>query len=298
MYTKKQEALLNRFADLNDNLFHLNITSTDSFTGEIGEYIVCNHFNLKKSNRVTKDIDGVCDLGDFYQIKAKVTSTNNFYCNFTKLNSIRFHFLVVVYLDKQYNPIKILKIPSSYIKNGKISITSSFLKNQNVEVIEKIKIPIKEKIAINEFAKVYEELEENGIIRSRKIVGDIGEFYGCRRLGLELITNKNEKGFDAINKDGLTFEIKTRRVYKSDRRISETRRLNNLVGKSADYLIVVTVDRAFKCSGMWIIPMRNLTNPKSANLKVVNNTIGTKNLVPSQIKWLKTGEIFKSFDKV
>ena len=297
MYNKEQEILLNKFAELNDKLFNLGITSTDSFTGEIGEYIVCKHFNLDKTARVTKAVDGICKLGNKYQVKAKVVSKNNSSYNITKLDTTAFHYLAIVYFDRQYNPIKILRIPSSKIKEGQIRITSAIL-NSDIETIEKaeIKIPATEKNAINEFAKVYEELEQNGIIRSRRIVGDIGEFYACKHLDLQQSENRNEKGIDARNKDGLTFEIKTRRVYTSDRRISETRRLNNLVGKSADYLIVVTIDKSFKCSGMWIIPMINILNPKSANLKIVNTTIGTKNLIPSKINWLSSGEKFISFE--
>ena len=299
MYNKEQEILLNKFAQLNDKLFNLGITSTDSFTGEIGEYVVCKHFNLDKTARVTRAVDGICKLGNKYQVKAKVLSKNNFSYNITKLDTTAFNYLAIVYFDRQYNPIKILRIPSSKIKEGQIRIPSAIL-NSDFETIAKaeIKIPVTEKNAINEFAKVYEELEQNGIIRSRRIVGDIGEFYACKHLDLQQSENRNEKGIDARNKDGLTFEIKTRRVYTSDRRISETRRLNNLVGKTADYLIVVTLDKSFKCSGMWIIPMKNILNPKSANLKIVNTTIGTKNLIPSRINWLSTGEKFISFENI
>lgn len=297
MFNKQQEELLDHFANCSDKLFDLGITTTDSFTGEIGEYVVCRHFNLKKSSRVTRAIDGVCDLGNKYQVKAKIVSSNNFNYSFTKLDTTAFEFLAVVYFDRNYNPIKILRIPSSKIINGQLSITSSFI-NSGIEVIDQAEIKIlpKERKAISEFAKAYNDLEENKIIRSRRIVGDIGEFYACRHLGLQLSESLNEKGIDARHSSGLTFEIKTRRVYESGRRISETRRLNNLVGKSADYLIVVAIDRSFKCSGMWLIPLQNLTNPKSANLKVVNNTLGTKNLIPSQISWLQTGEKFTSFD--
>jgi len=297
MFTKQQEKLLDNFADLNDKLFELGITSTDSFTGEIGEYVACRHFKLKKSERVTRAIDGVCALGNKYQIKSKIISDNKFNYKITKLDSKAFEFLAVVYFDRNYNPLKILRIPSSKIKNGELAITSSFI-NSGIEVIEKAEIKIlpKAKTALSDFAKAYNDLEENKIIRSRRIVGDIGEFYACRHLGLQLSENVNEKGIDARHPSGLTFEIKTRRVYESGRRTSETRRLNNLVGKSADYLIVVTLDRTFKCSGMWLVPMQNLTNPKSANLKVVNNTLGTKNLIPSKINWLQTGEKFSSFD--
>lgn len=151
-------------------------------------------------------------------------------------------------------------------------------------------------VAIRNFAQSYLNLQKEGIIRSRKVVGDIGEYYACKRLNLKLSSNKNEKGLDAIGQGGLTFEIKTRRVYDSERRTSETRRINNLIGKNADYLIVVTLNHAFECSGMWIMPMKNIINPKSANLKIVNTTKGVKNLVPSQISWLNTGEKFVSFN--
>lgn len=297
MFTEKQEFLLEKFADLSDKLFDLGIITTDSFTGEIGEYIACKQFNLKKTNRVTRAVDGICELGLNYQVKSKIVSNNNFNYNITKLDTSAFDFLIVVYFDRQYNPLKILKIPSKKISGNKISITSTLIK-LGIETIDKreIEIPPNEIKVINSFAKTYNELETNGIIRSRRIVGDIGEFYACRRLNLIISENLNEIGIDAKDKNGITYEIKTRRVYESGRRVSETRRLNNLVGKSADYLIVVTLDRKFQCSGMWIIPMQNIINPKSANLKIVNTTEGTKNLIPSKISWLETGEEFSSVD--
>ena len=186
--------------------------------------------------------------------------------------------------------------PQIKIKDGKILVTTSFL-NSGIEVIDKskIKIPANEKNAISQFAKAYVDHKENGIIRSSRIAGDIGEFYACRHLDLKISSNKTEKGNDARHKNGLPFEIKTRRVYASGRCLSEARRLNNLDGKSADYLIVVAIDRAFKFPGMWLISRKNITNPKSTHLGVVNNTTGSLNLIPGTISWLKTGDKFTSF---
>ena len=59
MFTEDQNLLLQKFTDYSDKLFELGIISTDSFTGEIGEYIACKHFKLEKTYRVTKSIDGV-----------------------------------------------------------------------------------------------------------------------------------------------------------------------------------------------------------------------------------------------
>ncbi len=215
MFTKKQEQLLGNFADKSDQLFDLGVTSTDSFTGEIGEYVVCKHFNLKKSNRVTQAVDGISVTGERYQVKAKVVSKNNFSYNLKDLPTQLFDILAIVYFDRLYTPLKIVVIPAQKIKNGEIRISNSIISAfENIDGA-KIKIPAKAKTAINEFAIAYNSLEEAEIIRSRRIVGDIGEFYACRKLNLQQSENRNEKGIDARHENGLTFEIKTRRVYKS-----------------------------------------------------------------------------------
>jgi hypothetical protein len=293
---KEQENLLERFADLSDRLFQLGVIATDSFTGEIGEYYACQLFDLKKSARVTRAVDGVSKNGIRYQVKAKMVSSSYNY-SLSALETELFDFLVIIYFNKSYNPVKILRIPSRIIKDNEIRISSSNIDSFEQIDTSTIKHDLKNKRVINEFAKAYNELETSGIIRSRRIVGDIGEFYACRRLNLHISSKKNEKGIDASHSNGLTFEIKTRRVYESGRRTGEARRLNSLVGKTADYLIVVTLDRSFKCSGMWLIPMKNVKNPKSAHLGIVNSTKGTLNLIPSQISWLMTGETFQGFEK-
>ena len=275
--TAVRETLLKEFANCSDKLFTLGIIRTDSFTGEIGEFIASKYFKLSLAGKSTKAYDGVCPKGYKYQIKSKVISNNNFTHHISNLKYQDFDYLVVVYFTEEYI----------------IGASSVLSFSQN---IARLKLLQKEQVAIRNFAQSYLNLQKEGIIRSRKVVGDIGEYYACKRLNLKLSSNKNEKGLDAIGQGGLTFEIKTRRVYDSERRTSETRRINNLIGKNADYLIVVTLNHAFECSGMWIMPMKNIINPKSANLKIVNTTIGVKNLVPSQISWLNTGEKFVSFN--
>ncbi len=293
-FTKKQELLLDNFANASDALFDLGIITTDSFTGEIGEYVACRYFDLKKTNRASRAVDGICSQGYRYQVKAKVVSNNNFNYNITGLRPGEYDYLVVVYFSKAYKPLRILRIHAKKIIKDTFVITNS-ISNEYQCDLGKLKLSTKASAAIDKFAQAYELLEEAGVIRSRRIVGDIGEFYACRRLNLTPCDNRNQKGLDAINKEGITFEIKTRRVYESGRRISETRRINNIIGKDAEYLIVVTVDRSFRCSGMWIMPICNIVNPKSAHLGIVNTTRGTLNLVPSRITWLGTGEKFKSF---
>lgn len=289
--------LLKDFANSSDKLFNLGIIRTDSFTGEIGEFVASKYFKLNLAGKSTKDYDAECSKGYKYQIKSKIVNGNSFNYCISNLKSSAFDFLIVVYFDKYYTPLVILKIPSKEIVAEKYSVNSTKISLFSQDMT-RLKLSEKERIAIKDFAQCYLNLQEAGIIRSRKVVGDIGEYYACEYLNLELCSNSNEKGFDAIGDNNSTYEIKTRRVYDSGRRISNVRRINNLSGKSADYLIVVTLNHAFECSGMWIMPMKNVTNPTSANLTIVNTTVGVKNIVPSQIDWLVTGEEFVSLDNM
>jgi len=61
-------------------------------------------------------------------------------------------------------------------------------------------------------ANSLKSLKEDGIIRTKNLVGDLGEYYCCQLFNL--IPNKNvvETGYDAKDKEGRTVEIKTRRT--------------------------------------------------------------------------------------
>lgn len=131
------------------------------------------------------------------------------------------------------------------------------------------------------------------ITRSFRIVGDIGEYYACNQLKLTICMNQNEKGFDAVDDVGKKYEIKTRRIYESSRRVSDRRRLNNLAGKSADFVVVVALDREFACAGMWLIPYRNIPDPANSWITMVNDIPGTVSIVRSRIPGLHNRESIK-----
>ena len=288
MLSKENKKLLKSFADQSDKLFDLGIIRTDSFTGEIGEYVASVMLELIKTDRVTQAVDGIDKNGKKYQVKAKVIENDKYNYGLGVLEVSRFDYLVVVYFNNFYRPLKIAIIHSNQLSSGSVSISSKFLNTIDCKIIaaDEIELPRIEQDEILLFGKLYEELREKNIIRSRRIVGDLGEFYGSQYLDLILSKNKNEKGVDACDGNGVKYEIKTRRVYESGRRKSKTRRLNNLVGKDSEFLVVVVLDRSFSCAGMWLMPMKNVENPKSATLSIVNKTEGVKIIVECKIDWL------------
>lgn len=52
--TAVRETLLKEFANCSDKLFTLGIIRTDSFTGEIGEFIASKYFKLSLAGKSTK----------------------------------------------------------------------------------------------------------------------------------------------------------------------------------------------------------------------------------------------------
>ena len=288
MFNDKQHEILDRFSEQSDVLLSKGIIRTDSFTGEIGEYFVSTHFNLTRSNRVTRAVDALDSNYKAYQIKAKVTDNNDFSLSVTNLKPTEIDFLCIAYFNKLYEPIKIIRIEKQYLPGANFTVSNRFLDQIDFIQISNVQINVSEKIRdeVKHFGEIFNLLKESGIIKSRKIVGDIGEYYACEKLGLSSFL-KGHKGADAYDGNNKTYEIKTRRVYQSGRRKSETRRLNNLVGKNADFLVVVVLDKKFHCNGMWKMPLANVINPKSAHLSVVKNTEGVERVISTTLNWLK-----------
>lgn len=54
------------------------------------------------------------------------------------------------------------------------------------------------------------KLKDNNIIRSKRLVGDLGEYYATQLCGISLNDNKNETGYDGRDAENLKVEIKTR----------------------------------------------------------------------------------------
>lgn len=273
--------LLKEFAYQSDVLFDIGVLRSDSFTGDIGEFIARKFYNLYLVDKSTKEIDAIDNANLTYQIKSTTGSS-------IRLTNKNYDYLVCIYFDNLYNIKKIIKIASKNIVNDKFSVNNKFLLNtlHVNENLENLSIENNKMLEIKKFGKIYNKLIQENIIKSKRVVGDLGEYYAAKQLSLTLNTNFSEKGYDAVDENGETYEIKTRRVYDSERRKSNSRRIR-ILGKTAKWLIVVTLDKSFKCNGMWKILMNHVNNPKSAHLGVVRKTKDVQIIINTSIEWLK-----------
>ena len=272
--------LLKEFASQSDKLFKLGVLRSDSFTGDIGEFIARKFYNLSLVNKSTKEIDAIDNANLTYQIKSSTGSS-------IRLTNKNYDYLVCIYFDDLYNIKKIIKIASKDIVKDTFSVNKKFLSNtQHLnENLNNFHVEENQMIEIKKFGRIYNKLIQKNIIKSKRVVGDLGEYYASKQLNLNLNSNNSEKGYDAVDKNGETYEIKTRRVYDSERRKSNSRRIR-ILGKTAKWLIVVTLDKSFECNGMWKMLMKDVNNPKSAHLGVVKSTKDVEIICNTKIKWL------------
>jgi hypothetical protein len=285
MLSLSQQRLLTEFASASDLLLDLGVIRSDSFWGEIAEYLACRALKLTLATRSTAHFDAYCVNKRRYQIKSKIASKSDTQYRFTPRNPLEVDFLVVVWYDQKFVPQHI-SCASINGEQTKILKFSAAPDDEQIFTIKSLRLPATVKDAINDFRELFWNLLETGIVRSTRIVGDIGELFAAKHLTLTLAENINQKGYDAIDTNEVRYEIKTRRIYESDRRTSRVRRLNNFSGKSADVLIVVALDREFRCAGMWSIPYQNVAQLNSLYVTIVNKAEGVKCLVPSTISWL------------
>lgn len=111
------------------------------------------------------------------------------------------------------------------------------------------------------YAAILEQLRTRGVVRtSNNPVADYTEWLVCSKLGLRQEPNSTT-GFDATDKKGTRFEIKSRRVTPHNPSL-QLSALRNLGAKHFDYLIGVIYEADFSIRYAAKIPHR-LIEPSS-----------------------------------
>ena len=110
------------------------------------------------------------------------------------------------------------------------------------------------------------ELKAREVIRSHNNpTGDVGEQLVVEYLGLKLLPN-SIKGYDAIDKDGNKYQIKTRRHINGNgsRQMGSLRDLNE---KLFDYILATIIDEDYKLIELWKIPYDTVIKHKKTTTR-------------------------------
>ncbi|MBI1272951.1 MAG: hypothetical protein GC131_02560 [Alphaproteobacteria bacterium] len=103
------------------------------------------------------------------------------------------------------------------------------------------------------YAEIVNELQRRGITRSaNNPAGDVAELLFCRAFNWRQ-ENNSKAGFDAIDAQGMRYQIKARRIttYSKSRQMSAIR---DLGGAPFDFLAGLLFDESYEVTRAAIIP--------------------------------------------
>ena len=63
-----------------------------------------------------------------------------------------------------------------------------------------------------DYSSIVLKLKKRGVLRTNRLVSDVGSFFVCKRLGLDRVSNPVELGYDALDDKGLKYLIKARKL--------------------------------------------------------------------------------------
>ena len=124
-------------------------------------------------------------------------------------------------------------------------------------------------------AEALKSLKAKNVIRTKNLVGDLGEYYCKEKFGLKLEENAVNKGFDAIDTDGLKVEIKTRRTPEGRSKVI-------FRSFDFDYCLYVKLGEYYQPEEILKIEVEELKNNLETNYK---------RLSVSKIKKIKSSKI-------
>lgn len=112
---------------------------------------------------------------------------------------------------------------------------------------------LNEKELLSLYSLLIEELRKRGLVRSsNNPVADYAEYIAARKFGLKLETGST-KGFDAKDKKGLRYQIKSRRPTEHNKSL-QLGVIRNLKNKPFDFLIAIIFNKDFSASEIYKIP--------------------------------------------
>jgi hypothetical protein len=98
---------------------------------------------------------------------------------------------------------------------------------------------------VNEIIKLALDYEES-TGRRLGVTGEIGEVLVCQKLGLSLIANRNNAGYDALDESGkIKYQIKTRRTGGT--------RVGRFSSHDFDYFIFAILDKNYNLNRLYKI---------------------------------------------
>ena len=131
----------------------------------------------------------------------------------------------------------------------------------------------KAKKLLLQYRDIINELRKLDVIRTGKVVPDYGEYITCKKFKLKRAESAINKGYDATDKEGKKYEIKTRKATAWNKPKVFPVKKSQL--EIADFLIYVEFDDDWNLVRLLKIPTKevshNIHNRVVINKKLVED---------------------------
>ena len=122
-----------------------------------------------------------------------------------------------------------------------------------------------------DYSAIILKLKKLGVLKTSRLVSDVGAFFVCKKLDLNGVSNPIDMGYDAVDDNGLKYMIKTRKLIAGFKPDVFTVFESQL--KCSDFFVYVEFDHNWEMVRILKIP----TNKVLPNL--YNRVRITKDLV-------------------
>ena len=120
---------------------------------------------------------------------------------------------------------------------------------------------------LTEMAKLERTLIDLQVIRSSKLVAELGEYYASQTYGLQYSQNKVQKGYDLIDSKGTRYQVKCRRIFDNPSRKSKSKHLiKGLEKEGYDIAIIVEIGRDYELTDIFSVS-KHVYYPHSGRIR-------------------------------
>ncbi|MGA2668015.1 MAG: hypothetical protein ABSF32_03755 [Ignavibacteria bacterium] len=121
----------------------------------------------------------------------------------------------------------------------------------------------KPEVSLKIISEELKKLKEKGIIRSKNLVGDVGEYYVSKIMRLRLADTTIESGYDAIDNEGNKVEIKA---------LVEPDPPNKITFKNINFLycLFLELDKSFQPTIIYKLDKQTVENNFERNRRRLN----------------------------
>jgi len=130
---------------------------------------------------------------------------------------------------------------------------------------------------LNDYSAIILKLKKQGVLRTNRLVSDVGAFYVCKRLGLDRVSGPVELGYDALDDKGLKYLVKARKLPSGVK--PDVFSVFESQLKSVDFFVYVEFDDIWDMVRILKIPSNKIVPNLYNRVRITNDLVENYSII-------------------